>query len=289
MLLAVNHPNSFLDSIILSTIFKNPIHSLARGDAFKNKKTGRFLRSLNMLPVYRISEGAENLQQNYSSFEACREIFKNKGIVLIYSEGRCENEWHLRPLMKGTARLIISAWEEGIDLKILPIGINYHSFSEFGKDVIINFGDYFSKKDISTGHGFGKDVSNINEHLSVALQQLVYEVDKNDEKTLEQIFPPQKNIFVKILLFLPAMAGFILHAPVYLLVKWFTKKRFGATGHYDSVVTGLLFFIYPIYLVLTGILIEVLCSWPWALCVLLFPLLAWSYVQWKRPDYLFSR
>ncbi|MEP6583590.1 MAG: 1-acyl-sn-glycerol-3-phosphate acyltransferase, partial [Ginsengibacter sp.] len=102
LLIASNHPNSFLDAIILATLFKNPIYSLARADAFANKLITKILTSFNMLPVYRISEGTQNLENNYSTFSACQDIFKKNGIVLIFSEGRCINEWHLRPLKKGT-------------------------------------------------------------------------------------------------------------------------------------------------------------------------------------------
>ena len=108
LLIACNHPNSFLDAVILATIFKKPIYSLARGDSFKNKYIAKILASLNILPVYRISEGAENLNNNYDTFAKCREIFKKNGIVLIFSEGLCINEWKLRLLKKGTARLAIS-------------------------------------------------------------------------------------------------------------------------------------------------------------------------------------
>jgi 1-acyl-sn-glycerol-3-phosphate acyltransferase len=109
LLIAANHPNSFLDAIILASLFKKPIYSLARGDAFVNKTIATILHSLKMLPVYRISEGVENLESNYQTFEACISIFKKNGIVLIFSEGKCINEWHLRALKKGTARLANSA------------------------------------------------------------------------------------------------------------------------------------------------------------------------------------
>jgi 1-acyl-sn-glycerol-3-phosphate acyltransferase len=36
-LLASNHPNSFLDAIILDVLFKKSIWSLTRGDVFKHK------------------------------------------------------------------------------------------------------------------------------------------------------------------------------------------------------------------------------------------------------------
>jgi 1-acyl-sn-glycerol-3-phosphate acyltransferase len=51
LLLACNHPNSFLDAIILCTIFKKPVYSLARGDAFNKSFTAKILKGLNILPV----------------------------------------------------------------------------------------------------------------------------------------------------------------------------------------------------------------------------------------------
>ena len=101
ILLACNHPNSFLDGVILTTLFDAPVYSLARGDAFKNSRVNKLLRGIKLLPVYRTSEGVENLEHNYTTFASCRQAFDEKSIVLIFSEGRCENEWHLRPLRKG--------------------------------------------------------------------------------------------------------------------------------------------------------------------------------------------
>ena len=148
LLLASNHPNSFLDAIILDILFQKPIWSLARGDVFRNAFISKILTALKMFPVYRVSEGVENLNSNYETFENCKKLFRDKGIVLIFSEGKCVNEWHLRTLKKGTARLAINSWEENIPLEILPVGINYSSFRRFGKNVIINFGNIISEKDI---------------------------------------------------------------------------------------------------------------------------------------------
>ena len=76
LLIAANHPNSFLDAIIIATLFDKPVYSLARGDAFKKPLYARLLRKLNMHPVYRTSEGVENMEHNYSTFDACKVIFK---------------------------------------------------------------------------------------------------------------------------------------------------------------------------------------------------------------------
>src|SRR5687768_1008055 len=114
LLLACNHPNSFLDAIILDMLFEQPVWSLTRGDVFKKPLYARILSSLKMLPVYRNSEGAENLSTNYQTFNTCQRIFREKGIIIMFSEGKCINEWHLRKLKKGTARLAIKSWKEGI-------------------------------------------------------------------------------------------------------------------------------------------------------------------------------
>ena len=128
-----------------------------------------------MLPVYRVSEGTENLGINYETFDACKSIFKKNGIVQIFSEGLCINEWRLRPLKKGTARLALSSWEDGIPLKVIPVGINYSSFRRFGKNVFINFGNTITRDLIDPKLSPGLKHQAFNNILNNELTNLVYE------------------------------------------------------------------------------------------------------------------
>ncbi|MEO5685549.1 MAG: 1-acyl-sn-glycerol-3-phosphate acyltransferase [Chitinophagaceae bacterium] len=283
LLIACNHPNSFLDAIILSTLFKKPIHSLARGDVFKNKFINSILRSMNMLPVYRASEGVENMEHNYTSFNDCKEIFKNNGIVLIFCEGRCTNEWHLRSLMKGTARLALSSWEDGIQLKVLPLGINYQSFTSFGKNIIINSGEIINKNDIVTEEGFGKAIHSFNTLLTQKLEPLVYEIEKNNKPAIKQKLGVKISSAKKILLTVPAAAGYIFHWPLYFFIQRFTWKKASHNDHYDSILVGLLFMLYPIYLlIITAVLLMLTkCLYLLSL-IILAPFCAWSFVQVKK-------
>ncbi len=282
LLIACNHPNSFLDAIIISSLFKRPVYSLARGDAFKNKWASALLRSLKMLPVYRSSEGVQNMEHNYRTFAACKEIFKKDGIVLIFSEGRCVNEWHLRPLMKGTARLATSSWDDGIDLVILPTGINYQSFSVFGKNVDLNFGEFIYKKDLPPNGGFGKSINAFNELLHSALEPLVYEIDKTDITTLKQKMSAPVSIIKRIMLGLPAAVGYMLHAPLYLVAKKIAAKKAYHSDHFDSILVGILFLSYPLYLLLTCFLIKIFAGVNyWALAAFM-PFSAWSYLMLKK-------
>ena len=283
LLIACNHPNSFLDAIIIATLFKRPVYSLARGDAFNNKLYAWLLRCMKMLPVYRTSEGVENMEHNYKTFEACREIFKKNGIVLIFSEGRCINEWHLRPLKKGTARLAISSWKEGINLTILPLGINYQSFQSFGKNVHLNFGNIISQKDIDPETGFGKSVQSFNTLLLAGLQPLVYEIEKNNVAILQQLFVFNISSLKKIVLAIPAAFGYIIHWPLYFPAKIITAKSSLYNDHYDSILVAILFLFYPVYLLLMCLLVYWFTGgWYWLLIFILMPFCAWSFLQLKK-------
>ncbi len=280
MLLACNHPNSFLDGMIITTLFDEPVHSLARGDAFKNNRINKFLRSMQLLPVYRTSEGVENLEHNYTTFSDCINAFEKKEVVLIFSEGRCENEWHLRPLKKGTARLAVTAWEKGIPLMVIPTAINYSSFKNFGKEVHLFFGEPLNAQTILSHPSEGKKHLIFNEMLSAQLKQYVYEIDPADKATIRKKFSLVANAATYFLL-LPAIIGWFIHAPLFYACKFFSKTFYNS-GHFDSVQTSLLLLLYPFYL----LLLFFLSAWlihPIVAIVLLLtsPFFAWAAIRVK--------
>jgi 1-acyl-sn-glycerol-3-phosphate acyltransferase len=247
LLIAANHPNSFLDAILIATLFDRPVYSLVRGDVYTNRFYSRILTSLNMLPVYRISEGAENLGSNYETFEKCKAIFKQNGIVLIFSEGRCINEWKLRPLKKGTARLALSAWKENIPLKIIPTGINFSSFRKFGKNIHLNFASPIENNFQHLDNG--KAILAFNATLENALLPAVYDFHAKDKKTAEEKFELKVPLIKKIVLFFPALAGALIISPLYFPVRELVRKKWN-NDHFDSIVVTMLFLIFPFYLLL---------------------------------------
>ncbi|HEX6333759.1 MAG TPA: 1-acyl-sn-glycerol-3-phosphate acyltransferase [Flavisolibacter sp.] len=280
LLIAANHPNSFLDGIILTTLFDNQVYSLARGDAFQHPVINRLLRRLRLLPVYRTSEGVHNLGHNYTTFDACHRTFRNNGIVLIFSEGRCENEWHLRPLKKGTARLATTAWQNSIPLRVLPLGINYSSFKKFGKEVHLNFGTAITSSALDPEATDGRQLVHFNEMLQQQLQDLVYEIEDGDRQSRAKRFNLAKDTLFYMML-IPAVAGIVLHLPFFLICKVFTELNFKRSGHYDSVQTSLLMVFYPVYWILVTVLFGI---WSWVAGIaafLLLPLLARAAVVVK--------
>ena len=272
LLFASNHPNSFLDGMILTTLMDEPLYSLAMGDAFKNTFVNTLLRKLKLLPVYRTSEGPENLEHNYTTFEACRETFRKNGLVLIFSEGACENEWHLRPLKKGTARLAIATWKDGVPLRVLPTAFNYSSFRRFGKELHLSFGDSIDREEVLKHETDGKLFLSFNEQLNSQLQQMVYEIHSNDKQEIRRLF----SIHIKSSLFylvVPAIFGWLLHAPLFYASKLFAEF-FRRSGHYDSILTSVLLLLYPFYLVIVTILAFSFISWVALFMIVILPLTA---------------
>jgi len=282
MILACSHPNSFLDAVLMDILFEKPIWSLTRGDAFLNKRITKLFYKLKMLPVYRPSEGVENLSENYKTFDSCIDLFKQGEIVLIFSEGLCENEWHLRPLKKGTARLAYKCQQENIPLKILPVGINYSSFTRFGKNLFVNFGTIFTANDFDKNSSDGAWNQVFNNRLQQELSPLVFEIEKKDKKRQKELLEIDLSLFTKILLAIPAAIGWLIHAPLYLPIKHWVHKKYNNSGHVDAMQIVLPLFIYPFYLLLIIFLLFFTLNTYWVfLLIIILPFTAWSYVQVK--------
>ena len=279
VLFAANHPNSFLDGVILSTLLKQNLYSLTRGDVFKNRIAGKILSWLKLLPVYRTSEGTHNLAHNYTTFDACHEIFKKKQIVLIFSEAGSVNEWHLRPLRKGTARLAFNSWQQGIGVKIIPLAFNYSSFKKFGKEVHLNFGEVI-KKDSFNADTDGKQLTDFTQQLQLQLQSLVYEA--KDEHSAQKYFPLAKSKLKTALLLIPGLIGWLVHAPLFYICRIITEAAFKKSDHFDAVLIALLFFIYPIYVLLLAIIGSQYYLVLGLILVFVLPALAWCWLQVKH-------
>ena len=279
VLFAANHPNSFLDGVILSTLLDETLYSLTRGDVFQNNLVSKTLSWLKLIPIYRTSEGTQNLAYNYNTFSACHQVFKKKKIVLIFSEAGSVNEWKLRPLRKGTARLAFSSWQQGIDVKLIPVAFNYDSFRKFGKELHLNFGTEI-KKELFLSDTDGKQFNDVTQEVQQQLQSLIYDAKTgNDAK---KYFYSKKNTLVTALLLLPGVIGWLVHAPLFYTCRLITEFRFRKSDHYDSVLMGMLLLSYPFYILLSAIIAGSYELFAGLLVVVLFPLPLWCWLQVKH-------
>lgn len=132
-LILSNHQNALLDALLLATQLPQFSYFLTRASVFKNPLVSRLLKSLNMLPVYRIRDGWSNLTNNNSIFQTCSSILGKKGTVVIFPEGNHNLERRVRPLSKGFSRIVYDTNEAlpETDLQLLPVGLNYMNAKHF--------------------------------------------------------------------------------------------------------------------------------------------------------------
>jgi 1-acyl-sn-glycerol-3-phosphate acyltransferase len=255
MILASNHPNAFLDAMIYGAYFKRRIHFLARGDVFRKPLAAKILSSIGLIPIYRIAEGYENLDKNKDTFKICLDILNNNGIVLIFSEGYCEQEWKLRPLLKGTGRLAMMAWAEdgpAKNTKILPVGINYDHFEGLNKCIIVNFSDVLNKKDFELTENMPKNLQDFNKLLQSKLEPLVIVDDdtKKYSQKIQSILSLNDEKPNKYLNNIVSFIGKVFFMPIYYPLQRIAYKKAYGTIFYDSVLQASIMFIYPIYFLL---------------------------------------
>lgn len=178
----MNHPDSFFDAILVGSHFHKPVHFLTRGDVFRNPFVKKMLLALKMTPIYRLAEGREYLALNDATFDQCRQILSKNGIVLIFAEGLCIHQWELRSLKKGAARIALNAWTQDPVLEnfqVIPVSLNYDSFRDFGKRIIIHFGKPLQRRDLSLNVPDGEKISEFNGLLSAQLRNGLVESKDN--------------------------------------------------------------------------------------------------------------
>ncbi len=195
VIFAPNHQNALLDplAIIFSGHFQ-PVF-LARADIFKNKIVARILNFLKILPVYRIRDGKDNLDNNTGVFDAAVRILQHNKMLCLFPEASHIGMKSMLPHKKAIPRIVFIAAEKTdyhIDILIVPVGINYTSYYGFRRSVTINFGKPISAKQYYItfqNEGETKAANAMRNAIFNAVKQLVVHVpSKEDYPLYEQAF-----------------------------------------------------------------------------------------------------
>ena len=149
-LIVANHPNTFLDPMCVSVLIPQKISFLAKATIFKFKIIGSILKGLNLIPIHRVEDAPGMGSKNEDAFKYCYQKLANDGVILIFPEGTSEYERKLRKIKTGAARIALGTAKENdfnINVKILPVGLNYTKSSTFRSEVFLEFGKVIETKD----------------------------------------------------------------------------------------------------------------------------------------------
>ena len=226
LLIVANHPNSFLDAVIIGAFYQRKIHFLARGDVFQNPIFGYLLRSIGMIPVFRAREGKEHLHRNSHTFQESVDLIKEGGAILIFIEGICLNTHEIQPFKKGASRILETLHAIDVFPKVHVIGMAYNSFRGIGKSVNIDITEIESIKPIIKSS-----------------DRLVFNARAMEEMSKNIHLPLEKTL-------VSHGFAYYFHLPYYRMIEYCVDLKFKHTVFFDSVLFAALLFTYPIYLAL---------------------------------------
>ncbi|CAN5216978.1 hypothetical protein BH09BAC5_BH09BAC5_19670 [soil metagenome] len=194
ILFCCNHPNAFMDALMVGGTVSRQSWSLARSDAFSNKALAKFLTFIGIIPIYRLQEGAENLSRNDEMVNRCVDLLSHGKAIMIFSEGLCIQERRLRKLKKGTSRIVFAAEERNdfkLNLTIIPVGLNYSATPwKFRSQLHVRFGKPFLANEYEELFKMNKAraMSTFTRDLEIKMaEQLIIIDDKANDNLVAQL------------------------------------------------------------------------------------------------------
>lgn len=231
-----NHQNALIDAILVPTTNNRNSHFLTRASAFKISIVNKILRSLHMIPVFRVRDGFRTIEKNFEVFEQCIEILKQEEGILIFAEGDHNLKRSIRPFKKGFARIILGTLQKYPDLPIyiVPIGINYDSHLNFPSSTSIYYGKPILANQFVDAKNPDLKFKEITNEVSIALKNLTLHVEdsanydeiivKLEALEVDYLNPFEANKLVKNLETTPSKVivkkeNINWFAPIHLLAK----------------------------------------------------------------------
>ncbi|NJL12896.1 MAG: glycerol acyltransferase [Microscillaceae bacterium] len=174
MLVVSNHPNTFMDPLLLASLLRPQVYFLANASIFNTPLNRWLLRQLNMIPIQRKHDTNQQKFDNQHIFQKCYEFLGRKGTLMIFPEGTSIHARRLQEIKKGTARIALGAEEAyqfGLDLKIVTVGINYSRPDGFRSEVFISVDEPILVKEYQTE--YEKDPFKAVDALTEAIREKI--------------------------------------------------------------------------------------------------------------------
>ncbi|NOY51829.1 MAG: hypothetical protein GXO88_14850 [Chlorobi bacterium] len=200
-----NHQNTLMDALALLFNIKRQLVFVARADIFKNKKIAAILYFMKILPIFRIRDGYDSLKNNKETFDKTADVLREGNGLVILPEGNHAGRHRLRPLKKGFARIAFQTEEThnfDLDIKIVPVGIDYCNYYKIRENLLLNFGRPISISDYKDRYlkNRAQALNKIREDLSRALSEVM--IDIKSEKyystyqSLREIYSARYTLYL---------------------------------------------------------------------------------------------
>ena len=135
LLIAVNHPNALVDSLIIGWLMPRRVVMTAKATLLDSPFIAVLFRLLGVVPLRRARDETpapmgeqSDPARNASAFREMLQVLGGDGAVLIFPEGTSHSNKELAPLKSGLARVALQARAAGIrSVQIVPIGLAFEN------------------------------------------------------------------------------------------------------------------------------------------------------------------
>ena len=150
LLIAANHQNALVDSLITGWITPRRIAMTAKATLVENPLIAALFRAVGVIPLRRVTDESAKADgspmdrtRNANSFREILRTLEKGGAVLIFPEGKSHNESGLEPLRTGLARLALQTRDNQSikGVRILPIGLIFEDKGTPGSVVGVRVGE----------------------------------------------------------------------------------------------------------------------------------------------------
>lgn len=187
VILAPNHTNALMDALTVLTAKHSPTVFVARADIFRNPKIARVLDFFKIMPIMRMRDGRENLKKNEAIMRKAVEVLEAGVPFCIFSEGTHRMMHSLLPLSKGIFRIALqcdSALAGKKPVYIVPIGIEYGSYTRYCSSLMLQVGQPINVSDFIVRHSGLEQpelIMALRNELSVRMADLFHYVKDDDD------------------------------------------------------------------------------------------------------------
>ncbi|MFY0673083.1 MAG: 1-acyl-sn-glycerol-3-phosphate acyltransferase [Bacteroidia bacterium] len=312
VILTANHQNAFLDAILVHVTQPRPPHFLTRGDVFSNPIANLLLRSLKMRPIFRFRDGLAKVKKNKSTFSECYDILESGLALGVFPEGNHDLKFNLRPLQKGTARIVYDTEARNnfeLDVAIIPVGIQYYGNQNAQSDVLIQFGKPIMSSEFAEFKDDPKTYHQaLTERIKAKMSNLIIDIPlenydrvKRNWLMKRKHYTPLKEIFQKDksaidnsefdylegkgqwykgLLAPLAAFGLLNHVIIYPFYRWLIQKITSEDEFLGSIKFVFGMVVIPVlYILQTLLLYPVLGNWAGVYFILL-PISGIAFRKW---------
>jgi glycerol-3-phosphate O-acyltransferase / dihydroxyacetone phosphate acyltransferase len=187
ILLCANHPNNFIDSLLVGAAVRRKVHYLATGAMFRNPLLARFLLACGAIPVYRKQDDPDKMDRNLDTFAACFATFARGRLVAIYPEGTTHAEARVQRIKTGAARIALGyEAEHPGELQMIPVGLSFEARKSFRSRVLVAFGEPIQPAAYLAAYREDpvKTVDALTRDLQWAMELQVVSVERIDDQRL---------------------------------------------------------------------------------------------------------